>query len=197
MKADPAETFIAVESVSATLAKFAARCACAALESAGRQVDLVVMPEMTEGTPLRGRTAGMISRVIRPLLNRRAVVLTPGPATLLALRRASGQFTDDDQHIAERWDNDIGEPNLTLLIDIDPAAMDLHDPQVLKFFGAARDDLIGMAGRHRESWVALPGHARRGALADDVARQVIQLLQGQTLRWPLVHGWRPIHSGGA
>jgi hypothetical protein len=196
MKADPSETFIAVESISSTLARFAAKMACAALESAGRPVNLVEMPDLPGETPLRDRTAGMIGQVIRPILNRRAVVLTPGPGTLLALRRATGRFTIDDDRIADRWATDVGEPNLTILIDIDPVEMDMADTAALAFFDKARAELLSAAGHHRDTWVALSGAGRRGPLADEVGRAVIRLLHSQTVRWPLEHGWRHIRAAG-
>lgn len=138
----------------------------------------------TEALLYAADKAAHLHEVVRPALARGAVVVCDRYVDSMLAYQGAGRVLDPDEvERVARWATDDLRPDLTVLLDLEPAEglRGVSDPDRLEsagldFHGRARAALLALADRDPERYLVLPARRTREELAEAVATRVARLL---------------------
>ena len=125
-----------------------------------------------------------LHEVVRPALARGAVVLCDRYVdSMVAYQGAGRVLAEDEVERVARWATDDLRPDLTVLLDLDPAEglggvaePDRLESAGLAFHDRARSFFLALAERDPDRYLVLPARHRREELAATIAARVDALL---------------------
>lgn len=121
-----------------------------------------------------------LAEVVRPALQRGAMVVCDRYVDSMLAYQGAGRVLDVDEVAGiARWATGGLDPDLTVLLDLDPARAvgRMTDPDRLEaagdgFHRRVRDGFLGLAAAHPERYLVLPARDDRAHLAARIARAV-------------------------
>jgi len=162
----------------------------------GRKVrEIVLSPETgelaheTEALLYAADKAEHLRRVVRPALERDAVVITDRYVdSSLAYQGAGRDLDTDDLERMLRWATGDLRPHLTVLLDLEPShgltrfdERDRIEGEPLDFHHRVRAEYLELAGRDPEHYLVLDTHGDLEKIAAQVRTRVEELLVEELL----------------
>ena len=157
----------------------------------GRKVrEIVLSPETgelaheTEALLYAADKAEHLRRVVRPALERGAVVITDRYVdSSLAYQGAGRALETEALERVLRWATGDLRPHLTVLLDLEPShgltrfdERDRIEGEPLEFHGRVREEFLALAGRDPEHYLVLDAHGDVDGIAKAVRERVDELL---------------------